>query len=225
MIVQDLYDEIVSNFALMPMYGEVVASLNTVIRKINAEMVLPDSQFPVTGTYSLPISDIEDNWEDIDLEWQSMGRFNDGYSWDSDTLSLTLPKHITKVLAIMTDDETYECIPYDELKTQGTDDIKCAMVGNVLYLNKDISTLSNEIIIKCKMVYPLISGIEYDGMTDNFFALLVAGSVYLLSAKPKYMDKNIFAIAKDNYDKAWLSLSDQVLDYGIRDHATAKYTF
>ena len=225
MNVIDLYQEVTSYFTTHPMYGEVVAALNTIIRKINAEMVLPENQFPITGTYSLPISEIEDNWEDIDLEWQTMGRFDDGYSWDSNNYSLTLPKHITKVISVMTDDEEYDCIPYDELKASGTDDIKCAMVGNVLFFNKDISTLSNEIIIKCKMVYPLISGDEYDGMPDNFFALLVAGAVYMLSAKPKYTDKNIFAVAKDNYDKAWLALSDQILDFTIRDHATAKYTF
>lgn len=225
MNVQDLYNEVASNFTTRPMYGEVVASLNTVIRKINAEMVLPEKQFPISTAVYPAWEDIDDNWEDITEEWDNMGRFNDGYSWDSDTFSLTIPKHIVKLINILIDEEEYDCVPYDELKTYGNDDYKCSMVGNTIYFNRDLSLVSDEIIIKCKMVYPLISGDDYNDMPDNFFALLVAGAVYMLSAKPKYMNKNIFELAKDNYDKAWLSLSDQVLDFTIRDHATAKYTF
>lgn len=225
MIVQDIYNEVASYFATLPIYGEVVACLNTVIRKINAEMVLPEKQLTITSDIYPVWEDIDDNWEDIDDIWEDMGRFKEGYSWNSDTFSLTIPKNIVKLISILIDNEEYDAVPYDELKTYGTDDYKCSMVGNTIYFNRDLSLVSNEIIIKCKMVYPLISGEEYNDMPDNFFALLVAGAVYMLSAKPRYMDKNIFAMAKDNYDKAWLSLSDQVLDFGIRDHATAKYTF
>jgi hypothetical protein len=229
MNIRDMYNDVSSTFSQPAGYNEVVGAFNTIIRRINAEMELPDQAIDITEQWTTPWADWSDYaWEDLDStteRWDRMTRFTQGFYWDADEYSLTVPRNIVKVTKVYVDDIEYDCVGWDEMKAKDSGDRYFSQVGRKLYFIDDIESGTNEIFMECKQLYPQIDGDDYTSMPENFYALLVNGAIYMLSVKPKYKNDNLTLIYKEAFDREWLSLTDQILNQEVRRHIKSKYTF
>lgn len=229
MILQDMFHNVSSNFDTLPYYNEIIGCFNTIIRRVNAEMELPDQRIEITQGGA---DDWEDwtttNWEALTTtNWEDYLRFASGYSWNAADYCLSLPQNVTKVKTVYIEDMEFSRVGYDELKESEETDLVFAQVGRDLFFTYDLSTILDDLFIVCQKPYPLIDSgdTEYTDMRENFQALLESGAVYMLSVKPRYKNADMAQIYKEMFEKQWLSLTDQILNEEVRLHLKPNYTF
>jgi len=229
MILNEMFLNVSANFETLPYYKEVISAFNTVIRRINAEMELPDNHVDISKDGADDWEDWTDaNWEaQTTDDWDSLLRFSTGYTWDNDNYTLGLPTSVLKVKKVYINDIEFERIAYDDLKASDTDEYVFAQVGSELFFTYDLSATTDEVELLCQMKYPLIAdgATEYSDMKDNFQAILESGAVYMLSVKPRYKNMDMANTYKEMYERQFANLTTQIQNEEVRLHLTPNYTY
>ena len=216
MNINDLYKEVCQTLDKVVGKNEYIACFNTIIRRLNSEAQKPVELITITGTAGDIIADLTDAIIDMTDLIGEGERFLDGISWDSVNYAVTMPRDYAKILTVYYDDTKMEATTFDRLKAGNTTEYYSS-IGNTVYFNTDLENASAEIKIRAKRDYPTyVSGLDYNGLPENAYTLLLSGICFMLSSRPKYYSELALALYKGLFENALYNYNIKVLEKDLK---------
>ena len=198
MLVEDLVNEIASDFTDRPPNKLVESKINTIIHIINTIVGKKHELITITGSGD-NWEDIDTNWEDIDTNWEDEGRFLKDFTYDTDENKLTIPPTIDRVEKLWVDNELWRPRAYQKVvDSELADQIYC-QIGNDIFFSGDMSSETTTMKMQVEMNYPDITE-GYVVLAYDFRQTLVSGALMLLATTQKYRDSSMFAVHKGIYE-------------------------
>jgi hypothetical protein len=189
-------------------FGEFNASLQGVIRRINAEVEKPNEMIHLyfNGDSQL-IADTFDETIAEEDEIIDGGSIYSAMSIDAVNKCITIPDNWIKILTVFqdgtSDENKMRSVPYDILKADGyTTDY--TSINRNLYFNIDVADLELNLWLKIRRDYavPERNVTEYTGMPENAYQLVYTGIVLSLLYRHKYYNPQQVTI----YNAQWEEL-------------------
>jgi len=234
MLFYDIYQDIAIELPEQPNINIVRSEINKVIRRINHEIGLWRELIQVspsaitTAINSMTTTNINADTSDT---IEDMGRFRFGWDFNTDNKRLRLDDNVIEVLEVYLDDEEWQKVDYEKVSDSNNSTEKYwSQIGRFIYFPKDLSTSSEILKIRAKKSYSFIDNvIDEDAIIDlpeSYRQLLISGTLFSLTGRPKYKDADLFVIHKEIFDKELNSLRVQYMNleatYTTRD-VTYKY--
>ena len=210
----DIYEDITIELPAPVPINLVKLEINKVIRRVNDEIGLHKALIQVnTGTLSTGI----DGMLTTNIESETttainlMGRFRFGWDWNTTDYRLRLSDDIYEVLDVYVDEEEWEQVDYETVKSSdNTSEKYWSQVGRNIWFPLDLADETTSLRINCKRQYSFVDQvIDEEAIIDvpeNYRQLLISGVLYNLTARPKYKDENIFAVNKQTFESEFQSL-------------------
>ena len=129
------------------------------------------------------------------------------------------------------DDEEWQKVDYEKVMDSNNSTEKYwAQIGRFIYFPKDLSSSSEILKVRGKKTYTFLDSVINEDTTidlpESYRQLLISGTLFALTSRPKYKDADIFALHKEIFDKELISLRAQYANleatYTTRD-MTYKY--
>jgi len=218
MTLNNLYQEIITWFdGTHPLLNETINTINGLIHNINGNVT--------SSTAMLRIMAKGDRIEDMDTvkiedmsttKIEDLGLFGENFDYDEDYYILTMKLPVTLVKAIWMDGVLWECREFDDVKRYTTQGYYY-VAGNKIYFSQNIkahleNSTTNYLTLLVEMLYSTYGEKDKDtefSALNEYRALFISGSIFMLGAKKKY-NESIGAIGlktnKDIYDESLKNL-------------------
>ena len=210
----DIYEDITVELPAPAPINLIKLEINKIIRRVNDEIGLHKDLVEVTtGTLNTTIDGMtttaieSETTTAIDL----IGRFKYGWDWNTTENRLRLSDDIYEVLDVYIDDEEWEQVDYETVKSSdNTSENYWSQVGRNIWFPLDLADETTTLKISCKRQYSFVDQVIDDAaiidVPENYRQLLISGVLYNLTARPKYKDENIFAVNKQTFESEFQSL-------------------
>ena len=234
MLFYDIYQDIAIELPEQPNINIVRSEINKVIRRINHEIGLYRELIqvsPSTITTSIDSMATTNINADTSDSIEDMGRFRFGWDWSSAHKRLMLDDNVIEVKEVYLDNVEWQKVDYEKVSdSNNSTEEYWAQIGRFIYFPKDLADSSEILKIRANKTYSFIDNvIEQDAIIDlpeSYRQLLISGALFSLTSRPKYKDKDIFALHKETFEKELIALRSQYVNleasYTTRD-MTYKY--
>ena len=234
MLFYDIYQDIAIELPEQPNINIVRSEINKVIRRINHEVGLYRELIqvsPSTITTSIDSMATTNINADTSDTIEDMGRFRFGGDWSSAHKRLMLDDNVIEVKEVYLDNVEWQKVDYEKVSdSNNSTEEYWAQIGRFIYFPKDLADSSEILKIRANKTYTYIENvIDQDAIIDlpeSYRQLLISGSLFSLTSRPKYKDPDIFALHKETFDKELVALRAQYMNleasYTTRD-MTYKY--
>ena len=234
MLFYDIYQDIAIELPEQPNINIVRSEINKVIRRINHEIGLWRELIqvsPSTITTSIDTMTTTDIDADTSDTIEDMGRFIFGWDWSVTFKRLRLDDNVIEVKEVYLDNVEWKKVDYEKVSdSNNSTEEYWAQIGRFIYFPKDLAASSEILKIRANKTYSFIDNvIEQDAIIDlpeSYRQLLISGALFSLTSRPKYKDKDIFALHKETFEKELIALRSQYVNleasYTTRD-MTYKY--
>ena len=234
MLFYDIYQDISIELPEQPNINIVRSEINKVIRRINHEIGLWRELIRVspstitTNINSMSTTNINADTSD---SIEDMGRFRFGWDWNVTDKRLRLDDNVMEVTEVYLDDEAWQKVDYAKVMDSNNSTEKFwAQIGRFIYFPKDLAGSSEILKIRGKKTYTFLDSVINEDTTidlpESYRQLLISGTLFALTSRPKYKDEDIFGLHKEIFDKELISLRAQYANleatYTTRD-MTYKY--
>jgi hypothetical protein len=234
MLFYDIYQDISIELPEQPNINIVRSEINKVIRRINHEIGLWRELIRVspstitTNINSMSTTNINADTSDT---IEDMGRFRFGWDWNSIEKRLRLDDNVMEVTEVYLDDEEWQKVDYEKaMDSNNSTEKYWAQIGRFIYFPKDLSSSSEILKVRGKKTYTFLDSVINEDTTidlpESYRQLLISGTLFALTSRPKYKDEDIFGLHKEIFDKELISLRAQYANleatYTTRD-MTYKY--
>lgn len=220
LLFMDIYRDIAMEMPKQPNLNEVRYEINKVIRRVNDEIGLWKEMVRVTP--ATIVSDIDlmtainiENEDTYNIEDYARIRFD--WDWDSNDKVLRLSDNVVEVKELYIDDEEWQQVSYETVQdTNNSSSHIWAQVGRFIYFPIDLYNSTNmcDILVNKSYSYvtPAIAEASLIDLPESFRQLLISGTIYALTSRPKYKDEDIFNLNKETYEREYKSLKFQYDD-------------
>ena len=210
----DIYEDICIELPIAVPINLIKLEVNKIIRRVNDEIGLHRDLILITaGTLNIKMEDktttnIEsDTTTNIELQ----GRFLFDWDWDTRDNKLRLSDDIYEVLDIYIDDEEWQQVDFETVKSSdNTSEKYWSQVGRYIWFPLDLAGETTSLRINCKRQYSFVDQVidkaAIIDVPENYRQLIISGVLYNLTARPKYKDENIFAVNKQTFESEFQSL-------------------
>jgi|TARA_R100001530_G_scaffold7088_2_gene7939 hypothetical protein len=229
MLFYDIYQDIAVELPDQPNINIVRSEINKIIRRINHEIGLWRELIqvsPSTITTNIDGMSTTDIDADTSNNIEDMGRFRFGWDWSTADKRLRLDDNVIEVLEVYLDNEEWQKVDYEKVSDSNNSSEKYwSQIGRFIYFPKDLADSSEIVKIRGKKSYSFIDNVINENaiidLPESYRQLLISGTLYSLTGRPKYKDKDLFAIHKEIFDKELSSLRIQYMNleatYTTRD--------
>ena len=234
LLFYDIYQDISIELPEQPNINIVRSEINKVIRRINHEIGLWRELIrvsPSTITTTIDSMSTTNINADTSDSIEDMGRFRFGWDWIVADKRLRLDDNVIEVTEVYLDDEEWQKVDYEKVMDSNNSTEKYwSQIGRFIYFPKDLAGSSEIVRIRGKKTYTFVDNVINEDTTidlpESYRQLLISGSLFALTSRPKYKDPDIFALHKEIFDKELISLRAQYANleatYTTRD-MTYKY--
>ena len=234
LLFYDIYQDISIELPEQPNINIVRSEINKVIRRINHEIGLWRELIrvsPSTITTTIDSMSTTNINADTSDSIEDMGRFRYGWDWNVADKRLRLDDNVIEVTEVYLDDEEWQKVDYEKVMDSNNSTEKYwSQIGRFIYFPKDLAGSSEIVRIRGKKTYTFVDNVINEDTTidlpESYRQLLISGSLFALTSRPKYKDPDIFALHKEIFDKELISLRAQYANleatYTTRD-MTYKY--
>ena len=210
----DIYEDITVELPAPVPINLIKLEINKIIRRVNDEIGLFKDLIQVnTGSLNTSIDGMTTTAieSETTTNIDEIGRFLYGWDWNTTENRLRLSDDIYEVLDVYIDDEEWEQVDYETVKSSdNTSENYWSQVGRNIWFPLDLADETTTLKISCKRQYSFVDQvIDDDAIIDvpeNYRQLLISGVLYNLTARPKYKDENIFAVNKQTFESEFQSL-------------------
>ncbi len=234
LLFYDIYQDISIELPEQPNINIVRSEINKVIRRINHEIGLWRELIrvsPSTITTTIDSMSTTNINADTSDSIEDMGRFRYGWDWNVADKRLRLDDNVIEVTEVYLDNEEWQKVDYARVSDSNNSTEKYwSQIGRFIYFPKDLADSSEIVRIRGKKTYTFLDNVINEDTTidlpESYRQLLISGSLFALTSRPKYKDKDLFALHKEIFDKELISLRAQYANleatYTTRD-MTYKY--
>ena len=234
LLFYDIYQDISIELPEQPNINIVRSEINKVIRRINHEIGLWRELIrvsPSTITTTIDTMTTTNINADTSDSIEDMGRFRYGWDWNVADKRLRLDDNVIEVTEVYLDNEEWQKVDYARVSDSNNSTEKYwSQIGRFIYFPKDLADSSEIVRIRGKKTYTFLDNVINEDTTidlpESYRQLLISGSLFALTSRPKYKDKDLFALHKEIFDKELISLRAQYANleatYTTRD-MTYKY--
>tara|TARA_Y100001951_G_scaffold19811_1_gene14894 strand:+ start:37 stop:867 length:831 start_codon:yes stop_codon:yes gene_type:complete len=234
LLFYDIYQDISIELPEQPNINIVRSEINKVIRRINHEIGLWRELIrvsPSTITTTIDSMSTTNINADTSDSIEDMGRFRYGWDWNVADKRLRLDDNVIEVTEVYLDNEEWQKVDYARVTDSNNSTEKYwSQIGRFIYFPKDLADSSEIVRIRGKKTYTFLDNVINEDTTidlpESYRQLLISGSLFALTSRPKYKDKDLFALHKEIFDKELISLRAQYANleatYTTRD-MTYKY--
>ena len=234
LLFYDIYQDISIELPEQPNINIVRSEINKVIRRINHEIGLWRELIrvsPSTITTTIDSMSTTNINADTSDSIEDMGRFRYGWDWNVADKRLRLDDNVIEVTEVYLDNEEWQKVDYARVSDSNNSTEKYwSQIGRFIYFPKDLADSSEIVRIRGKKTYTFVDNVINEDTTidlpESYRQLLISGSLFALTSRPKYKDKDLFALHKEIFDKELISLRAQYANleatYTTRD-MTYKY--
>ena len=234
LLFYDIYQDISIELPEQPNINIVRSEINKVIRRINHEIGLWRELIrvsPSTITTTIDTMSTTNINADTSDSIEDMGRFRYGWDWNVADKRLRLDDNVIEVTEVYLDNEEWQKVDYARVTDSNNSTEKYwSQIGRFIYFPKDLADSSEIVRIRGKKTYTFLDNVINEDTTidlpESYRQLLISGSLFALTSRPKYKDKDLFALHKEIFDKELISLRAQYANleatYTTRD-MTYKY--
>ena len=234
LLFYDIYQDISIELPEQPNINIVRSEINKVIRRINHEIGLWRELIrvsPSTITTTIDSMSTTNINADTSDSIEDMGRFRYGWDWNVADKRLRLDDNVIEVTEVYLDNEEWQKVDYARVTDSNNSTEKYwSQIGRFIYFPKDLAGSSEIVRIRGKKTYTFVDNVINEDTTidlpESYRQLLISGSLFALTSRPKYKDKDLFALHKEIFDKELISLRAQYANleatYTTRD-MTYKY--
>tara|TARA_R100001244_G_scaffold175_1_gene257 strand:+ start:1883 stop:2713 length:831 start_codon:yes stop_codon:yes gene_type:complete len=234
LLFYDIYQDISIELPEQPNINIVRSEINKVIRRINHEIGLWRELIrvsPSTITTTIDSMSTTNINADTSDSIEDMGRFRYGWDWNVADKRLRLDDNVIEVTEVYLDNEEWQKVDYARVSDSNNSTEKYwSQIGRFIYFPKDLAGSSEIVRIRGKKTYTFLDNVINEDTTidlpESYRQLLISGSLFALTSRPKYKDKDLFALHKEIFDKELISLRAQYANleatYTTRD-MTYKY--
>ena len=223
MLVDDLVNEIASDFINRPPESLIKSKINTVIHIINSLIGKRHELLKITGTEG-NWEDLETNWEDLETNWEELGRFTNDFVYNNSEYKLTIPPTIDKVEKLWVDNELWRSREYAVVKDGDLADKIYCQIGSDIFFGGDIGAETSEVRVLANMNYPDIKD-GYVTLDFDFRQTLVSGATMMIALTQKHRDADLYMAHKGIYEVQMEKMRSQrnsadspdIINYGGAD--------
>ena len=209
--------------------AEFMSAIRRIVGRINIEgekeeIIVPLTEGESWGEY---VSDQSTPVISDDDRIISLGRWANGFIWDSLNYALAMPKKYTKILSVFYDGEKMKPVPYDTLRASSTTDLYYTNVSNHLYFNKDMDSETSVLKLRARVDYdlPVSSSDEYTGMPDSAESILINGVLAALYSQPKHYNETMIALHRRQFEDDLMAYNQQVIIKQVQHMQSRTYTY
>ena len=210
----DIYEDITVELPAPVPINLIKLEINKIIRRVNDEIGLFKDLIQVnTGSLNTTIDGMTTTA--IESETSTainlIGRFKFAWDWNTTDYRLRLSDDIYEVLDVYVDEEEWEQVDYETVKSSdNTSEKYWSQVGRFIWFPLDLADETTSLRINCKRQYSFVESVIDESaiidVPENYRQLLISGVLYNLTARPKYKDENIFAVNKQTFESEFQSL-------------------
>jgi len=189
----------------LPQKNEIDEAINECVRNINGRTPAIKALITITGDTSgdesaWNVDNIDIKVDAIDVNVDDMGRFIEGFTFNSTEYYLTIPQSIIALKAVYIDDIEQINKPYEVMKNTelGTEDFFYLLYGTRItsdrgyytqygrkvYFNKDLSTETSVLKLSVEMKYNELDG-DTLNLPDYCYQYLISNCVKILGSRSK----------------------------------------
>lgn len=208
-------------------FAEIANCVKRAVQEVNlrCEKRIHLTNITGSGTGSIIISEDEEIISD-DERTISEDVIVAGYEYDPDTMTITLPDHIYKVLDVYLDNEKMYAKTYEEVKAS-TDQLDFSINLSKMYLTFDLSGSTKTLHLRYKRNFP-----DYNGRDENYLGLpgyadafLEIAVLYMVYSRPKYYNEAMMYSYRKKYEEALNDLNQKIMQEERVVTIPARYTY
>lgn len=222
MNIKSMHNDIEQTLHRSVPFREFFAVMANAVRRINADIEHAEQMVNMIGSegYRETIDQMDILWDEADQFALGVDALHSDLSWNDELYSIEMPNSWVKLMAVYIDGKRMKSVSFDRLHSGDCSDCYTSVNQNIFFSIDYMN--SNHVIdarIRKEYELPKIGELEYSGMPNNAYSLIMAAVLSSLLARPQYHDREMLQFYMDQYLTQSRSFS---LDNMLRQKSSIK---